>query len=917
MFTKIFHNIRQLFILVILTTLAVFPMGAAQASPMQLDVPYSKFTLKNGLTLLVHEDHKTPIIAVAVWYHVGSKNESPEKTGFAHLFEHLMFNGSEHYNDDYFKALQSAGATDINGSTNNDHTQYYQTIPTSALERTLWLESDRMGHFLGTLTQEKLNEQRDVVKNEKRERENQPYGKVWNYITQRTYPPQHPYAWPVIGSMQHLDQATLADVKQWFSDYYHPANAVIVLAGDIKPDVAREEVELYFGNIKSQPAPSRVTDWTAKMQGNMRERLYDKVPRSRLYMVWNTPGITHQDADRLDLATSILGGSKTSRLYQRLVQQEQLATSVSAYYMGREIAGQVLISIDIKPDASLEKAEAIVNEELSLFLKKGPDKEEVERAKTRLISDFIRDLEYVGGGSGKSSLLAYGQTYFNDPEYYKKSLAITEQISKSDIQDASKTWLSDGRFTLEVWPNPVTSTSTLSANRSQLPELTPAPTFHTPQFQRAQLDNGLKIIFVERKAAPLVEMALQFDAGYAADSLSKPGSAYFTMTMLKEGSSKNTSQDISTQEEQLGAHIGADNTLDTSLVSLSALSINLPDSMELFADTLLHPRFAPEDIERKRGLILATIESEKARPFQAALRTLPPLLYGKDHAYGIPFTGTGSSASIQQISQSDLINFHQTWFRPDNATLIVVGNSSLAEITELAQDYLGDWKAPSTALPVKHIATTALADKTRIFLIDRPGSTQSTLIAGHLAPPPSIENNTTVSVMNSIFGGEFTSRINMNLRENKGWAYGAGSVISNAVGQRPFFVYAPVQSDKTAESMQEIMNELNAFLNEKPATETELQTSVNNSILQLPGELESSASLLAAITELVRLKRPDNYLDAYATRLKAIDLPQLAQTSQQILKPNQLTWIVIGDRKQIEEKIRALNLGEVSVIDEP
>lgn len=896
----------------VLLALVMAPVSGSESET--IDIPYQQYKLSNGLTLLVHEDHKTPIISVTTWYHVGSKNEILHKTGFAHLFEHLMFNGSEHFNDDYFKALQAAGATDINGATNNDFTQFYQTIPSSALERTLWLESDRMGHLLAALTQEKLDEQRKVVKNEKRERENQPYGKISNYIAQRSYPPQHPYSWPVIGSMKDLSAAKLSDVQHWFNAYYHPSNAVIVLSGDIRPEVAREEVELYFGNIKGQPLAPQLSEWTAKMSGNLRERIYDKVPRSRLYLVWNTPGVKHEDADRLDLAMSIFGGSKSSRLYQRLVQKEQIATSASAHYIGREIAGQVMIVVDIKPDVSLEKAEALVNEELSLFLKKGPDNDELKRAKTRMMADFIRDMEHV---SDKSSLLAYGQTFFNDPAYYKKSLAITEQLDSKDLQKACKNWLNDGRLTLEVVPNPITTNTALAPKRDKLPELTTAPSFHTPNFQRAQLDNGLKIIFVERKAAPLLEMTLQFDAGYAADSLSKPGTAFFTLAMLKEGSKSLSSEEINTREENLGAHIGAGNSLDTSQISLSALNSQLEESMELFADIALHPRFAPEDVERKRALILASIESEKANPFQAALRTLPPMLYGKDHPYGIAFTGTGNRSSIQQTTPTDLENFHNSWFRPDNATLIVVGNSSLTDIRQLAQDYFGKWQAPETPLPSKQFHTASLPEKNRIYLIDKPGSLQSTLIAGHLVAPPSIENNTTLSVMNGILGGEFTSRLNMSLRENKGWAYGAGSTISTANGQRPFFVYAPVQSDKTADAMQEIIKQLKAYVSDQPATEQELQIQVNNSILQLPGELESAGSLLGAITELVRLQRPDNYLDTYSDRLKAISLPKLIETSQQTIKPDQLTWIVIGDRKRIEEKIRALNIGEVAIIEEP
>ena len=886
----------------------------SESANSEINIPFEKFTLSNGLTLIVHEDHKTPIIGVSVWYHVGSKNEPPHKTGFAHLFEHLMFNGSENYDDDYFKALKDVGASSINGSTTNDRTNYYQIIPTSALERTLWLESDRMGHFLGALNQEKLDEQRDVVKNEKRQRENRPYSMVWSHIAKRTYPPQHPYSWPVIGSMAHLDAASLSDVKQWFKDYYHPANATIVLAGDIKPEVAREEVELYFGDIKAGKPASQIVDWIAERSNSERERIYDSVPRSRLYMVWNTPGVTHNDADLLDLGMSILGGGKSSRLYQRLVHEEQLATSAYAYYMGREIAGQIWISVDLKKGASLARIENIVNEEINLFLKKGPHKAELARVKTSQLADFIRSVELVGGSGGKSGLLAYGQLYFNDPGHYKKSIAATMAANRKDVRAAAQRWLSKGRYTLEVLPPPPTQTTNLHASRESLPEPGDAPEFQTPQFQRAELDNGLKILFVERKAAPLVEMALQIDAGYAADSLSILGNAHFSLSMLKQGTQNRSSLEISHEEERLGAHIGASNTLDTSVIALSALSKNLSDSMALFSDVALHPLFSQKDIDRKRSLILAAIESEKANPTRMALRTLPPLLYGDGHAYGIPLTGTGTAESVKQIKQQDLLNFHKTWLRPDNATLIVVGNSSLEEIKTLSQSYFGKWKNPESALPEKLLTDVSLPEKARIYLIDKPGATQSMIIAGHIAPSPQVKENTAISLMNSIFGGSFTSRLNLNLREDKGWAYGTGSSLSSTVGQRPYFIYAPVQSDKTADSMAEILNELHLFLGDKPATEAELQSNVKDRILSLPGQLESSSSLLSAISELQRQNRPDNYLDKYNERLNSVSLENLNEAARKTLHPEKLTWVIVGDKEKIQDEIEALGIAEIYTI---
>ncbi|HUP29787.1 MAG TPA: pitrilysin family protein, partial [Usitatibacter sp.] len=396
--------------------IAATPPALAQSRPSPAaaiaipDIPYTKFVLANGLTLLVHEDHKAPVVAVNTWYHVGSKNEKPGKTGFAHLFEHLMFSGSENFNHVYLTAMGRAGATSLNGTTNNDRTNYFQNVPTSMLDYALFAESDRMGHLLGVLDQKKLDLQRGVVQNEKRQYENQPYGIAYELIVENTYPRGHPYSWTIIGSMQDLDAASMADVTGWFKTHYGPNNTVLVIAGDVTPEVAREKVEKFYGGIPPGPPLVRQGVWIAKRTGTHRGWAQDRVPQARLTRVWNVPQFGSPAEAQLDLVAQLLGGGKTSRLYRRLVYKDQIATAVRADNDANEIGGQFDYTLTAKPGQDLAQVESVAQEELQRFLKEGPSAEELQLAKTRILSNYVRIVERVGGFGGKSDLLARCQT---------------------------------------------------------------------------------------------------------------------------------------------------------------------------------------------------------------------------------------------------------------------------------------------------------------------------------------------------------------------------------------------------------------------------------------------------------------------------------------------------------------------------
>jgi zinc protease len=881
--------------------------------PAPVDIPYTKFVLENGLTLIVHEDHKAPIVAVNVWYHVGSKNERPGKTGFAHLFEHLMFNGSENYNSDYFGPFDRVGATDMNGTTDSDRTNYFGNVPVNALDLALFMESDRMGHLLGVIDQARLDEQRGVVQNEKRQYENQPYGRVFDVLTNQSYPEGHPYSWSTIGSMDDLDAASLEDVRHWFETYYGAANAVVVVAGAVDPQDVLARVTRWFGDIPAGPPMDRQQEWIAARRSEQRISIEDRVPQGRVIFAWNTPGLGSTEGDHLDLLSTILGQGKTSPLYKRLVYQERIATDVVAFVWPREIAGMFVVWATAAPGIDLARVEAALDEELRAFFERGPTSAELAVAQVQHRAAFLRGIERIGGFGGKSDILASSQVYGGSPDAWKETAARLESATPKDLDEATQRWLSDGRLVLEVRPYPTYSTSASDVDRSQLPGASEPPKADFPTLQRTTLSNGLQLILAERHAVPVVNFELLVDAGYAADQFASEGTASLALAMLDEGTATRDALEIGLELAALGAQLETGSNLDLSSVSLSALVENLDASLELFADVVLNPAFDAEEFGRLKEQQLASIQREKVTPQSMALRVFPRLLYGDGHAYGISFTGSGTEESVRGITPEELKRFHEIWFRPNRAVLVIVGDTTLAEIQPRLERLFVGWQ-PGEA-PAKNVAQVEMPPASAVYLIDRPDSVQSILFAGHLAPPKANPNEIAIEAMNEVLGGSFSARINMNLREDKHWAYGASSFLVDAQGQRPFIVYAPVQTDKTVESMREIQKELTQILGERPPTETERDRAVDKKTLTLPGRFESSAAVEQAVAEMVRFGFPDDYWETYPDRMRSQTVATIVRAATEVLHPDRLTWVVVGDRSKIEAGIRAANFGPIHFVD--
>jgi|TARA_B100000749_G_scaffold161543_1_gene124090 zinc protease len=880
------------------------------------EIKYEKFTLPNGLRVIVHEDRKIPVVAVNIWYHVGSKDERPGKTGFAHLFEHLMFNGTENYNNEYFSPFQQVGATDMNGTTNNDRTNYFENVPTPALDLALWMESDRMGHLLGVVNEEKLDEQRGVVQNEKRQGENQPYGRVFLQASKSTFPVGHPYSWTTIGSLEDLNAATLEDVQNWFKTYYGPNNAVLSLAGDINTDEAKEIVTKYFGDIPPGPSPIKKKKWIAKRSGEKREIMYDRVPNTRIYKVWNTPEIGSPEQTHFELMASLLTGGKNSSLYQELVYKRRLATSVSAFYYDRELAGQFWIAVDLANGQSLAELEAALDDTLSEFIKRGPNAKRLKNTKTSIRASWIKGLQRIGGFGGKSDLLAYSEVYSGDPGAYLKFINDMMEITNKDIKTTASAWLTDGAYVLTVVPEENRTFSSESVvDRTQLPFPTDFPVLDLPKIQRAQLSNGLDVVLAERHDVPMINLSFQIKSGHATDPKEQPGLASFTMSMLTEGTGSYDALELSDRLEELGTDLYTNTGLDVSSVNISSLKSNFVDSLKIMYEVITEPTFDQTEIERKKSRWLAAIDQSLSTPNGMVSNLIPKILYGENHPYAKPFSGNGTRESIQWMSREDLMNYKQRFIAPSNASLIVVGNTTLDEVVPMLESQFGKLAENKMLKGVQlNYKVVNQSDIRRVYLVDKPGAVQSLIVAGQLMPAIGSSDEIDIDLMNRVIGGSFTSRLNMNLREDKSWSYGVRARLSQYKGPRPMLVYAPVQTDKTIPSIQEIIREYDEYLSSNPAKDEELEAIVKDLSLGLIGDYETFGALMSGLSGIVSQGRDDNYIDTLPTKYRSMTIDDINSAAKRYLDPSVWTWVIIGDLSKIEEGIEELNLGKIEVI---
>jgi predicted Zn-dependent peptidase len=921
------------------------PAFAQTAAPVSklvdaVNIPHEKFALDNGLTVLVHEDRKAPIVAVSIWYGVGSKNEPKGKTGYAHLFEHIMFNGSENAPGDYFEYTKKIGATDLNGTTWLDRTNYFQTVPTTALESALFLESDRMGYLLNAVSKEKLDNQIGVVSNEKRQGDNQPFGLVDYKRSETLFPVGHPYHHDTIGSLEDLSAASLDDMKNWFTDHYGPNNAVLVLAGDINAAQAKPLVEKWFGSIKRGKDVAPVNAPVPTLEKPVKIVMKDKVPTTRIYRNWVVPGLADPDANALFIGMSALGGLSSSRLDNILVRQEQSVVGVSAYMIPFMHGSLINIQADVKPGGDADAVAKRLDEILADYIATGPTAEEVQRVAASNIAQQIDGLEQVGGFGGKAVALAEGQLYVGDSNFYKKELERLATTKPEAVKAAMQKWLTRPVLEIRVEPGEREAykevaagsgsrTGTLTSpafyappgtedmvaaaplafqDRSTFPEPTGTPALDFPTVEETTLGNGIKVFFARRAAVPTVRVAVSFNAGYAADPADKRGIASMMSTMMLEGTQTLTSTKLAETEEKLGADVNVGSSLDRTVASLRAVKPNLGLSLDLLADVIKNPAFANNELERVRVQQLTRIKSENNQPQGIAVRRMPPLLYGNAHPYGGPQTGSGYAETVAAITRADIANFHQSWIHPAKAEIFVVGDTTLKEIKPMLEQRFGKWKPKATAAPAKNFSAAIPTPESKILLIDRPNSPQSLVLAGVVLDAKGSDDLLTLRAANEVFGGDFLSRINMDLRETKGWSYGVRSQVNGAEDRVPFYMFAPVQTNQTGPSVKVLMDQLKDFNGAKPVTAEELEKTIKGNVLELPGSYEQSSAVLGQMQADRLYKRSFDYAETLAGKYNALTAKALNDEMRAKVDPSKITWLVVGDAAKVKPQLEALGL---------
>ncbi|BDW81771.1 zinc protease [Erythrobacter sp. Dej080120_24] len=901
--------------------------GDLEALVAQVQIPYEEFQLENGLTVIVHEDRKAPIVGVAVWYNVGSKDEPTGKTGFAHLFEHLMFNGSENAPADYFQYLQEMGATDYNGTTNFDRTNYFQTVPRPALERALWLESDRMGYLLGAVTQEKLDNQRGVVQNEKRQGDNQPGGLVFYEILGTIFPDGHPYQHSVIGSMADLDAASMDDVRNWFRDKYGPNNATLVLAGDVSAEEARPLVEKWFGPIARGPVNTPAAAEIPTLSEPVRTVMKDQVAATQISIYWPAPGIMSEDLTALNVGTAVLGGLASSRLDEILVRDEQLAVGVSAGNFDFQRVGIINVSATLKDGVDPAVLEARLKQLIEWYIKTGPTEDEVRRAATSDLAGTIRGLEQVGGFGGKAVALARGEVLAGDPAFAVDQLATLASITPADVKAAMQKWMTRPAFTLVLEPGErdgtyeeAASVAAEGENASErdraaeeitvsvtrpAPAIDSVPQLDFPDFERTTLANGMKLTYAMRDAVPATYVTMSFNAGSAADPVDMRGLEGLTLGLFDEGTATMSSQEIAEARERLGLNISTGGGDDRSSFTLSALSANLAPSLDLFSSIIREPAFNESDLNRVKAQTITGIRSQMRSPQGIAVRAIGTELFG-----GTPYGGTTTIESVSAITRDDLIAFKDTWIRPDNGEVFVISSLPMDEVVAQLNAAFGDWSAPAVAKGEKDFSNLPTSTQGgRIVLINRPNSPQSFILGAQVTPldasDPAYVDFTNA---NNSLGGNFLARLNMNLRETKGWSYGVRGGPQARENAVVYAISGGVQADRTGDSVAEMIRETSEFLTTSGVTEEELTRNKASEIGELPGSFETSGSVLGAMQSIALYGRPDNYYETLVDRYTAQTTDSLDAAARAALDVDDFVWVVVGDASVVQPQLESLGL---------
>ncbi len=913
-------RIKEIIAIILVVGFAMSQSIFAQGGDRLPSLKVKEYRLKNGLRVILHEDKTTPIVAVNLWYHVGSKNEVVGRTGFAHLFEHMMFQGSKNYNNDYFKPLQEVGAS-INGSTNPDRTNYFQSVPSNFLELALFMEADRLGGLLEAMTQEKLDNQRDVVKNERRQRyDNQPYGTAFEKIFANIYPKDHPYNWTTIGSLEDLSAASMEDVQSFFRQYYVPNNASLVISGDFDEKQARQWVAKYFEPIAQGKEITRPKPAMPAIKGEVRQKYEDAVQLPRLYMVWMSSPAYSADEPALDILSYILSNGRGSRLQSNLIHDKQLSQDVSSFNYALEVSGKFIVQSTASRGKSIEAIEKEINAEIERIRSAPPTAEEMTRALNSIEAQTIFGMQTV---LGKADRLNGYATYTGKANYFENDLNRYRKVTAADVQNVAKKYLTGDRYVMEFVPRTgdaasprrggaVDQPTSTAADKEKadnkkdqsaaLPKGGPDPKLTLPSIEKKKLSNGLNVWFVKSEKLPIVSMNMVINSGGSLDPADRAGLASMTANMLDQGTKTRSAVDIANTRQSIGANLGTGSGWDAANVSMQTLTRNIDAALDLFSDVIVNPSFPSDELETMRRRTLVGFVQRRDNPNAIANIAYNALLFGKDHPYGKSLGG--DEASIKALTREELEKFYSTYYRPNNATLIIVGDAEPKTMMPKLEKEFADWKAVS--VPASDVPSVATFDEPGIYIIDKPGAAQSVVTIGHVGVARDNPDYFPLSVMNSILGGQFSARVNMNLREDKGYTYGARTGWNFRRGAGPFSASADVQTAVTKESVMEFMKELNGIRGAIPVTQQELDYSKQSLIRRYPGQFETNGAVAGQLANLVTYGLPDSYFNEFIGKVQAVSLADVNRVANTYLKPDRMAILIVGDKSVIEPRLKEI-----------
>jgi len=880
-------------------------------------IAFEQYTLSNGLHVILYVDRKLPVVHVNEWYHVGSKNERIGRSGFAHLFEHMMFQGSANAKGEYFSYVEKAGANlfegGVNGTTNWDRTNYFATVSSGNLETILWLESDRLATLADALTKQNLDNQRDVVKNERRQGlENEPYGRAFKLMFENLYPYRHPYCNDVIGSHEDLTAASLDDVRDFFKTYYTPNNLSLVIAGDFDPVVAKPLIEKYFGTIPAGPALDRPPREMPKLEGEKIIEVNDRVPQERTYFTWHSPAYFEAGDAELELAATILTDGLSSRLNKALVYEKQLCSDTTSFQFSRELSSNFILWATARPGAQLAQVEQIVAYEIARLAKDGPTAAELNRAKTKWEFGYITGLERIGGFGGKSDLLNQYNTFLGDPNKFEADLARHRDATPEAVREAIARWLNTrNRVLVRFHPEPSGRQSTVAVDRSKEPPLGADRPFNVPEVRLARLENGMQLFVVERTDLPKVAVQFATRAGTVANAVGKDGLADLTVQMLKRGTKTRKALEIEDALGDLGTSIGGGAARESAFLTMEVLKRNLPAAFAILADVARNPSFSQDEIERERKQRLDGLAQDSQEPNTIASRLAQMLAFGAEHPYGR--SGRGLPSTVMAMNRDDFVQFHSMYWKPASSALIFVGDITLAEATELARQNFGSWTGG--AAPAISIPAPKPIGPGKVYLVDRQDAAQTIVTQILPGPPRKSDEFFALTLADAVWGGGFGTRLNLNLREDKGYSYGVFSTPILYAKAGSWRASGGVQTNKTKESVAEFVKELKFLNGEKPISDPELERAKANKIRGYAQQFEAVGQVANQITALWAAELPMTDLEREPGELAKTALTSVNALMQKYSASAGVTLLLVGDLAKIEAGIRELNLGEVVVLD--